>query len=55
MHVHTAGEIGQVGKTTYLHGFTAAVGILRQDTVQENEVPAAAGEQGAKEAPDTDS
>ncbi len=24
-----AGEIGQVGQTTYLHGFTAAVGILR--------------------------
>jgi small ligand-binding sensory domain FIST len=25
-----AGEIGQVGKSTYLHGFTAAVGILRE-------------------------
>lgn len=25
------GEIGQVGKSTYLHGFTAAVGILRED------------------------
>ena len=24
-----AGEIGQVGQATYLHGFTAAVGILR--------------------------
>lgn len=24
------GEIGQVGKSTYLHGFTAAVGILRE-------------------------
>jgi len=24
-----AGEIGQVGQTTYLHGFTAAIGILR--------------------------
>ena len=26
----SAGEIGQVGKSTYLHGFTAAVGILRE-------------------------
>ena len=28
--VYCTGEIGQVGKSTYLHGFTAAVGILRE-------------------------
>lgn len=32
-----AGEIGQVGKATYLHGFTAAVGILREDSKAEEE------------------
>ncbi|KAK9839210.1 hypothetical protein WJX81_001660 [Elliptochloris bilobata] len=29
------GEIGQVGQTTYLHGFTAAVGILRAQSREE--------------------
>ena len=33
-----AGEIGQVGKSTYLHGFTAAVGILRE-TIEVEEQP----------------
>ena len=32
-----AGEIGQVGKSTYLHGFTAAVGILREDIDMEEQ------------------
>ncbi|KAK9902118.1 hypothetical protein WJX75_004921 [Coccomyxa subellipsoidea] len=31
------GEIGQVGKSTYLHGFTAAVGILREDIDMEEQ------------------
>ena len=33
----SAGEIGQVGKSTYLHGFTAAVGILREDIDMEEQ------------------
>ncbi|EIE18487.1 hypothetical protein COCSUDRAFT_68226 [Coccomyxa subellipsoidea C-169] len=31
------GEIGQVGNSTYLHGFTAAVGILREDIDTEEQ------------------
>ncbi len=27
--IAAAGELGQVGGATYLHGFTAAIGVLR--------------------------
>ena len=46
---HCAGEIGQVGKSTYLHGFTAAVGILRETL--EVEEPAQIPQQELPETP----